>query len=144
MVTCTTPPFRAAVRLNSGVRAHMMNAAISGILLFLVMIPSAASEECEKNAANVHELSICVSAQGNVDRIASFQAALSVARARDRLEVRELVIAQNAWHRTVEKSCAYPDKTAMRACWKSLNEARIKALHRYRESLLPRDNASGL
>ena len=23
MVTCTTPPFRAAVRLNSGVRAHM-------------------------------------------------------------------------------------------------------------------------
>ena len=22
MVTCTTPPFRAAVRLNSGVRAH--------------------------------------------------------------------------------------------------------------------------
>ncbi|GHC12870.1 hypothetical protein GCM10010080_30510 [Thermomonas carbonis] len=30
MVTCTTPPFRAAVRLNSGVRPHMTIVEIQG------------------------------------------------------------------------------------------------------------------
>ena len=36
MVTCTTPPFRAAVRLNSGVSAHMAIRTGIGICLQLL------------------------------------------------------------------------------------------------------------
>ena len=35
MVTCTTPPFRAAVRLNSGVRPHLMDSGKALVLLLL-------------------------------------------------------------------------------------------------------------
>ena len=34
MVTCTTPPFRAAVRLNSGVSAQKMLRTTTSVLLF--------------------------------------------------------------------------------------------------------------
>ena len=40
MVTCTTPPFRAAVRLNSGVRRHTMHSwqrAIGSIVVLLAV-----------------------------------------------------------------------------------------------------------
>ena len=37
MVTCTTPPFRAAVRLNSGVRALRSNMGILGKAVVLIV-----------------------------------------------------------------------------------------------------------
>ena len=40
MVTCTTPPFRAAVRLNSGVRAHTMRTRNVIVLVLLVTLLS--------------------------------------------------------------------------------------------------------
>src|SRR6478672_6736383 len=41
MVTCTTPPFRAAVRLNSGVRAHMK------MLVVLIALASSSASGTE-------------------------------------------------------------------------------------------------
>ena len=50
MVTCTTPPFRVAVRLNSGVRAHMKILAIG--IVFLSCLLSACTNSVHQPIAS--------------------------------------------------------------------------------------------
>ncbi len=46
MVTCTTPPFRAAVRLNSGVRHHKAESQLRGVVTMGIVLFVAFSAFC--------------------------------------------------------------------------------------------------
>ena len=115
------------------------------ILISLAISSSAiAASPCEEKAQTVHELSVCAGAEANKIRIARFQAAMVLVKPGGRRAVLDFAIAQNTWHRAVERTCDSPQREEIRTCWYALNEARIQSLQRFIESMEPKQQPSGL